>query len=88
MGSQEREKLTGIIMAYPSVRIVFAQCAGPSDENNIELWIQAFEARLPEFSRDNLFLDLAGCLAFFEDAPLAMKALLERRASGKLVVNI
>jgi predicted TIM-barrel fold metal-dependent hydrolase len=39
----------------------------------IDLWVQAFEAQIPAFSRENLYIDISRCLKFFEDAPLSKR---------------
>lgn len=69
LGSEERENLTQILFAHPEVRTVLAQCAGPVDDGNIELWLQVFSSQLPEIVPDNLFLEVSGCMEFFQDAP-------------------
>ncbi|MEZ4503928.1 MAG: amidohydrolase family protein [Dehalococcoidia bacterium] len=60
----------GVVDEHPDVRITYAHCAGPRDDQGIEAWIR--NALVTE----NSFVDTSACLAYFKDAPMSQRELI------------
>ena len=68
--------LATIIAAHPEVRVVHAHCAGDTDDQRIELWLQGMVSTPPVFSPENFYLEVSACMKFYKDAPLAKRELM------------
>jgi predicted TIM-barrel fold metal-dependent hydrolase len=76
LGAKERDILVSIVIQYPELRILFAHCAGPVVDQNLEAIVQAFNAKLTNYDMSNLFVDISRCLHFYEQAPQSKRELI------------
>ena len=63
-----------VIAQHPGVRVVFAHCFSPLDNQQLELITEGIRQGL--LQGDQLFLDVSACLAAFQDAPLSERELI------------
>ena len=63
-----------VILSHPDVRVVLAHCASEVDPELIEVWIRV--------GSPNIYVDVAACLKFHNDAPLAKRELIVWRLKG------
>jgi predicted TIM-barrel fold metal-dependent hydrolase len=62
--------LGGVILAHRGLRLVHAHCAGPRDDQEIEVWLRAGGVS------SNSYVEGSACLKFYKDAPLAHRELI------------
>ena len=62
--------LAFVVGEYPEVRLAYAHCAGPRDDQGIETWIRN------DLVTDNSFVDVSACLKYFKDAPESQRELI------------
>jgi predicted TIM-barrel fold metal-dependent hydrolase len=76
LGAKERDTLVALVIQHPNLRILFAHCAGPLVDQNLDAIVQAFQARLKSYDMSNLYVDVSGCLHYYEEAPLSKRELI------------
>ena len=75
LDSDDLATLVIIIATHPDVRLVLAHCTNDADRDEMEIWLAGL-AEPGLFVEENLFVDMASCLKFYEDAPLSKKELM------------
>jgi predicted TIM-barrel fold metal-dependent hydrolase len=64
--------LSEILEQHPTVRVAHAHCAGNVDDDSIDLWLRMGDSGY----RDNAFVDISACLAYYKDSPLSVRELM------------
>jgi predicted TIM-barrel fold metal-dependent hydrolase len=70
IGVEGLTNLGGIILSHPGVRLVHAHCAGPRDDQEIEVWLRGGGVT------PTSFVETSACLKFYKDAPLEHRELI------------